>query len=121
MFRSRTLLLIAVACGACAATAQAQVPAVRVAPDLSSRFQLNSVVAKPAPQSPLRYAAMHTARIAGITKTSVESRFGVGDQAKGEAGFLCGLLPHPDTSGAAAAFGHDPDGRFVGAKLRLAF
>lgn len=115
----RSFLLLPLAFSAVAGLAQAQ--AVRASNDPSSRSAVNSVVAKPATPSLLAYAALQSPRIEGITRTSVEGRFGVRDTAVGEAGFLCGLLPHPDTAGAAAAFGHDPDGRFVGAKLRLAF
>jgi hypothetical protein len=57
----------------------------------------------------------------GIARTSLETRFKGRDEASGEAGLLCGLQPHPDQAGAAAAFGHDPDGKFVGAKLKLSF
>ncbi len=113
----RLLTALSLGLTLCAGLAHAE--AMRAPIDVSSRFQLNAVVAKPAPQSLLRYAA--GPRIEGVTKTSVESRFGVSDKTSGEAGFLCGLLPHPDTSGAAAAYGHDPDGRFVGAKLKMAF
>ncbi len=119
MTRLRAALLLTMTFSACAGLAHAQ--AVRASNDPSSRFVVNSVVAKPAAPSLLRYAALQSPRIEGITKTSVERRFGVRENAVGEAGFLCGLLPHPDTAGAAAAYGHDPDGRFVGAKLRLPF
>jgi hypothetical protein len=119
MPRLPAALLLTLTFSACAGLAYAQ--AARASNDPSSRFVVNSVVAKPAAPSLLRYAALQTPRIEGITRTSVEGRFGVREAAVGEAGFLCGLLPHPDTAGAAAAFGHDPDGRFVGAKLRLPF
>lgn len=114
----RIVLLIAALAAAPAVAAAAD--AVRAPDDVTSRFRLNSVVPGPAPAGP-RMNYVRQPRIEGVAKTSVESRFGVRDAATGEAGFLCGLLPHPDTSGAAAAYGHDPDGRFVGAKLRLAF
>lgn len=57
----------------------------------------------------------------GVAQTSVSGRLGRRDDATSEAGLLCGLEPHPDRAGAAAAFGHDPDGKFVGAKLKLSF
>lgn len=101
----------------------AQAETVKAADSLTSRFIVNAaaVAAKPIAPSSLRYAALHSPLPEGVVRTSVQSRFGVSDKATGEAGFLCGLLPHPDTAGAAAAFGHDPDGRFVGAKFRLSF
>ena len=117
----RTAVLIGFCLSAAAGLARAQT--VKAADSLTSLFIVNSaaVAAKPVAQSSLRYAALHPALPEGIVRTSVEKRFGVRDTAVGEAGFLCGLLPHPDTSGAAAAYGHDPEGRFVGAKLRLSF
>ena len=55
---------------------------------------------------------------AGIAKTAVDHRFA--DQLTGSLGFLCGL--HGETyQGAAAMRGSDPDGRFLGGKLSLAF
>lgn len=119
MARHRIAILLAFGLAAGASYALADPVS---APD-NPRFRVNAApaTAKGIAHTPLRYAALHTPRVEGITKTSVESRFGVQDNAVGEAGFLCGLLPHPDTAGAAAAFGHDPDGRFVGAKLRIAF
>ena len=105
------------------AVGAARAEPVKSADSLSSliRIDARSLLAQPVGPSPLAYARSVKPRREGVTQTSVERRFGVRDDAVGEAGFLCGLLPHPDTSGAAAAYGHDPDGRFVGAKLRLAF
>jgi hypothetical protein len=57
----------------------------------------------------------------GIARTSLATAFRGREDASGEAGLLCGLQPHPDRAGAAAAFGHDPDGKFIGAKLKLSF
>ncbi len=55
---------------------------------------------------------------AGIATTAVDHRFA--DRLTGSLGFLCGL--HGETyQGAAAMRGSDPDGRFLGAKLSLAF
>ena len=88
---------------------------------LMSRLQPKSAVAAAQPAASQAYGPSLQSRLDGVVQTSVEKRFGVRDGTVGEAGFLCGLLPHPDTSGAAAAFGHDPDGRFVGAKLSLSF
>ena len=121
MFRLRTVVLLSLCLSAAAGLARAQT--VKAADSLTSRFIVNSaaVAAKPAAPSSLRYATLHSPLPEGIVRTSVEKRFGLRDTTVGEAGFLCGLLPHPDTSGAAAAYGHDPDGRFVGAKLRLSF
>ena len=57
-----------------------------------------------------------------FAKTSVDHHFSKGDGgATASAGFLCGLQPGHATSGGVAAYGVDPHGRFVGAKLSFAF
>lgn len=56
----------------------------------------------------------------GMPTTAVEHRFRHSG-ATGSAGFLCGLQPKAMTDGAAAAYGVDPHGRFLGVKLHLAF
>lgn len=57
-----------------------------------------------------------------FARTSVDHHFGKGDGgATASAGFLCGRQPGHGDSGAAAAYGVDPHGRFVGAKLSFAF
>lgn len=119
MFFLRTAVLLSFALGAGAAHAET----VKAADSLTSRFIVNgaAVAAKTPSSSNLRYASLMSPLPEGVVKTSVETRFGVRDKASAEAGFLCGTLPHPDTAGAAAARGHDPDGRFVGAKFKLAF
>ena len=63
---------------------------------------------------------VEVSRIPGIAKTSVDYRLSK-DGAVGSLGFLCGLKPSADRSGAAQAYGVDATGRFVGAKLRVAF
>jgi hypothetical protein len=65
-------------------------------------------------------AAALALRRAGIARTSVDRRL-AGDDLLGSFGFLCGLQPGAGRSGAAAARGVDPTGRFLGAKLSLAF
>lgn len=68
-----------------------------------------------------RYAHAPAPRIPGVAKTSVDRRFS--DQGVvGSLGFLCGLEPGAERrGGAAGARGYDATGRFVGAKLRVAF
>jgi hypothetical protein len=56
----------------------------------------------------------------GVARTSIDHRFAP-DGLIAEAGFLCGLQPSRNDRGASAARGYDPHGRFLGAKLRLAF
>lgn len=62
----------------------------------------------------------HALKRAGIARTAVDRKLS-GDDLMGYLGFLCGIQPGADRNGAAAARGVDPSGRFVGAKLSLAF
>lgn len=66
------------------------------------------------------YAEANALRAAGIARTSLDRRFAE-DDAVGSVGFLCGLQPSHDFSGGASAYGSDPQGRFLGAKLSRAF
>lgn len=66
------------------------------------------------------YEGAGPARIPGVARTSVDRRL-ASDDVIGSLGFLCGLEPGAGKDGGAAARGYDPSGRFVGAKLRLAF
>jgi len=58
-------------------------------------------------------------RTPGVAKTAIDHSFAPRDLT-GSLGFLCGLQPGAGRTGAAAARGYDPQGRFLGAKLRLA-
>jgi len=64
-------------------------------------------------------AQAYAMKRAGIARTSLERRYD--DDLSGAFGFICGLQPGAERSGAAAARGYDPNGRFLGAKLSLAF
>ena len=64
-------------------------------------------------------AETHALKRAGIARTAIDRR--LDDDVMGALGFLCGIQPGADRNGAAAARGVDPSGRFVGAKLSLAF
>lgn len=55
-----------------------------------------------------------------FAKTAVDHRFG-SSGATASAGLLCGRMPGHADSGMAGAYGVDPHGRFVGAKLSFAF
>jgi len=59
-------------------------------------------------------------RPAGVAKTSIDHRLGH-DGLDGALGFLCGLQPSAAASGAMAATGVDPHGRFLGVKLHMSF
>lgn len=68
----------------------------------------------------LRYADARQPRTPGVAKTSIDRKFR-DNGVVGSLGFLCGLEPGAAGKGAAEARGYDPTGRFVGAKLRVAF
>jgi hypothetical protein len=53
--------------------------------------------------------------------TAVDHKFGKRDDVTAALGLLCGRQPEHTESGGAAAYGTDPHGRFVGAKLSFAF
>ncbi|MDB5416889.1 MAG: hypothetical protein JWP50_308 [Phenylobacterium sp.] len=55
----------------------------------------------------------------GMPKTAIDGRFAA--RLDGSLGFLCGLQPKSVTDGAAAAYGVDPHGRFLGLKLHMSF
>lgn len=62
-----------------------------------------------------------TLESAVFARTAVSRNFAKRDDLTGSLGFLCGLKPSAATSGAAAAYGTDPHGRFLGAKFSIAF
>lgn len=112
---TRMLILIALLTATGAAQAQTAPPRL----DLRPR-----TLATPAPDlAPLRaavFAQANALRSIGVARTSVD-RHVAGDGVTGSLGFLCGLQPHLNDSGAAQTYGVDPHGRFVGAKLSYAF
>ena len=87
------------------------VAASRPAPDLAN------------PLDPLAPTAIQIRSVesAVFAKTAVEHRFSRRQDITGSLGFLCGLQPGHTESGGAGAYGTDPHGRFVGAKLSFAF
>ena len=56
----------------------------------------------------------------GIARTSIDRRF-EREGVSASAGFICGRPENPEFGGSAGARGTDPNGRFVGASLRLSF
>lgn len=66
-----------------------------------------------------RYSHAPEPRIPGVAKTAIDHRYDEG--VVGSLGFLCGLDQGAERKGAGAMRGTDQTGRFVGAKLRLAF
>jgi hypothetical protein len=86
-------------------------PAARPVADLANPLD---------PQAPTKLQA-NPLDTAVFAKTAVDRRFGARGDLSGSVGFLCGLQPGHGDSGAAAAYGVDPHGRFVGAKFSIAF
>jgi len=102
--------LLAAAVTLCAGAAHAQ-PADRLS---AAAFQARPAAIDMAPAAP------EPSRPVGVAKTSLDHRFARRD-LDGSLGFLCGLQPKANTEGAAAAYGVDPNGRFVGLKLHMSF
>ena len=65
------------------------------------------------------YAEAYARKTEGVAKTAIDARLDT--DVTGALGFLCGLQSGARQSGAASARGMDPTGRFIGAKLSLAF
>jgi hypothetical protein len=105
------------AVGLLAGAAQAEAPSQALA-----QAVLPGLAAAPAVKLSLdpRSAEAHALKRAGIARTAIEGRL-ARDDLTGALGFLCGIQPGADRNGVAAARGVDPSGRFVGAKLSLAF
>jgi hypothetical protein len=85
--------------------------AARAVPDLANPLD---------PMAPTKLQSK-TLDTAVFARTAVERHFARRDDLTGSFGFLCGLQPAHAESGAAAAYGADPHGRFVGAKFSIAF
>jgi hypothetical protein len=108
------IVLIAAAGGAHAQTALPTLPPPRgepIRPAIDLSVQRAALV---------RPYAQADAAGASLPRTAIDHRFAL-DRLVGSAGFLCGLRPGHTESGGAAAHGFDPQGRFLGAKLRFAF
>ena len=107
--------MIGLALALFAGAAQAEAPSLAqaVRPDLA---RTPAVKLSLDPKS----AEAHALKRAGIARTAVDRRLS-GEDLTGYLGFLCGIQPGAERNGAAAARGVDPSGRFVGAKLSLAF
>jgi hypothetical protein len=75
------------------------------------------------PLDPIAPTVVQTGSMQSVVfaKTAVDHRFTRSQDVTGSVGFLCGLKPGHNETGGAAAYGVDPHGRFVGAKLSIAF
>jgi hypothetical protein len=116
----RLTTLITVLAVAAAGAVRAETPAETALRD--------AVLARPAASHPgdapnakvglaAPYAEAYALRTAGVAKTAVSQ---TDDDVTRSLGFLCGLQPGQKPTGAAAARGYDPNGRFIGYKLSVA-
>jgi hypothetical protein len=129
---TRTPLLIAAALLAVAGAARAQpldlslrslaaAPATPIARPADAPAKAVPDLANPLdPMAPTKLQSK-TLDTAVFARTAVERHFAKRDDVTGSFGFLCGLQPGHTEGGAAAAYGSDPHGRFVGAKFSIAF
>jgi len=115
-------LVVAGAVVAMTGAAQAQTSASPAQHNTAIADALRRAVTVSEPHASISLANQQTGPVLveGVAQTAVDHRFGAGGLV-GSAGFLCGLHPGPDNNGAATAYGYDPQGRFVGAKLSIAF
>ncbi|WP_293907245.1 hypothetical protein [Phenylobacterium sp.] len=114
------LIALSAAMVLAAGAASAQTAALDEVKALTEAVRPSGDLAKPHASVAARYDRDAALRAAGIARTSVDRRL-ASDDLTGSLGFLCGLQPGAERSGAAAVRGYDPSGRFVGAKLSLAF
>jgi|GEM_PF-2965076 len=118
--KTAALAILVVALAAGSAKAQTATKALMAAPLKVTPKGVALDIAPPKAAISPRYEGAPV-RIPGVAKTAVDHRFD-DPGVVGSLGFLCGLEAGAERqSGAAAARGYDPSGRFVGAKLRVAF
>ena len=105
----RPIFLLFAAATALAGAAQAE-PLQSKAPDATS---LNAAVSA-------RFSDAGAQKAQAMARTSVDHQFDA-KAASGAFGFLCGRPDSLDERAASSAYGSDPHGRFLGARLSLAF
>jgi hypothetical protein len=133
------ILLTAIAAALSAGAAQAQgaaSPALNLhMPDFSQAAVAPAPVARPVgvaakatpdledPLDPLAAPKLVAKTLDSevFATTAVDHKFGKREDLTGALGVLCGRQPEHTENGGAAAYGTDPHGRFVGAKLSFAF
>jgi hypothetical protein len=89
------------------------------APTLGQPLMLRPVPAIASPR-PVTLQPRDADLAAAVMPVAVDRQFASKD-VTGALGFLCGREPGHNDTGSASAFGSDPHGRFLGAKLSLAF
>jgi hypothetical protein len=114
------LLVVAAMLAAASASAQAMNPVSPNGTLATLQGTAGWRAAAPGPHLNLKPADVeaYALRSAGIARTSVDAKAGA---VSGSLGLLCGRQPDVGMSGAAAANGYDPDGKFVGGQVSLKF
>ena len=120
---------LGLACGGAATAQPLKLTPYRIDPAGVTPFPVEAVAPpRPAPDlanplDPLAPTAIQVRSVesAVFARTSVDHRFSRRQDITGSLGFLCGLQPGHTESGGAGAYGSDPHGRFVGARLSFAF
>jgi len=117
MRRAAALPTLIAALSLCAAAHAAEAPQRLVltppAPAAADAAALNAAVLAPDRQA-------HELPQPGVAKTSIDRRFDRSSMS-GSLGFLCGRPDSPDPRAGAQPFGSDPQGRFLGGRVSIAF
>jgi hypothetical protein len=103
------LAVLALAGPACAEPARL----VLTPPPTTDAAALNAAVLAPDRQS---YALPQP----GVARTAIDRRFDR-ERASGSLGFLCGRPDSPDERARSQPLGSDPEGRFLGGRVSIAF
>lgn len=115
------VLALAALAAVAIATATEEADARELSPQAAALMKaVRAPTSSDAPAFTPRYAGDKPIRIRGVAQTAVDARLS-DDDVVGSLGFMCGLKPGAEKYGAAAARGYDDTGRFLGAKLKVAF
>jgi len=114
------VIVLAAAAAAMAIAAATDADAGPLSPEAAALMAAaRTPSAREVPAITPRYDGEKPVRIPGVAKTAVDAP--LADDVTGSLGFMCGLKPGAEKYGIAGARGYDDTGRFVGAKLRVAF
>jgi hypothetical protein len=105
--------MIVLAALAMATGARAETPRLDLTPPKSDAAALNAAVLAPDRQS-------HALPQPGVARTAIDRRFDR-DRASGALGFLCGRPDSLDERAKSQPLGSDPQGRFLGGRVSIAF
>ncbi|HLY77865.1 MAG TPA: hypothetical protein VKQ70_00710 [Caulobacteraceae bacterium] len=120
--RRLKIILILTTAATMAAAGAARSQTAAALPVKAPEAAIRPVVDVANPLDPLAPTSItHPLDTAVFARTALDHRFSGREDVTGSLGFLCGLQPGHNETGAASAYGVDPHGRFLGAKLRFAF